>query len=86
MAIFQFFLPPGKLIDFFFLVFTKKKLLYLTTTFENFIKINKKIYSITFCDAFVKLESENLHNLINKKLVVVIFVTNRFCRYYFFIA
>ena len=37
-----------------------------------------KLYYIKFCDAFVKLESENLHNFINKKLVVEIFVTNRF--------
>ena len=34
-----------------------------------------------FCDAFVKLESEKFHNFINKKLVVAIFVINRFCRY-----
>ena len=42
MAIFQFFLPPGKLIEVnFFLVSTRKKLWYATTTSENFIKIQK---------------------------------------------
>ena len=38
-------------------------------------------YYIKFCDAFAKLESENFHNFINKKLVIRIFVTNRFERY-----
>ena len=40
----------------------------------------KNFYSI-FYDAFVKVESENFHNFINKKLVVSIFVTNRLERY-----
>ena len=29
----------------------------------------KNFYKIKFYDAFVKLESENFHNFINKKLV-----------------
>ena len=42
MAIFQFFLPPGKLIEvIFFLVPTRKILCYLAKTYKNFIKINK---------------------------------------------
>ena len=41
----------------------------------------KNFYSIKFYDAFVKVESENFHNFINKKLVVSIFVNNRFERY-----
>ena len=36
---------------------------------------NPKIfYCIKFCDAFAKLESENLNNFINKKLAESIFV------------
>ena len=42
MAIFQFFLPPGKLIEVnFFLVPTRKFLWHLGTTYKNFIKIWK---------------------------------------------
>ena len=85
MAIFQFFMPPEKLIEVlevnFFLMPTRKKLWYVSTTSENFIKIWKIFYYMKFYDAFAKLESENFHNFINKKLVVSIFVTNRFERY-----
>ena len=65
MAIFQFFLPPGKLIEVIcFLVPTRKILWYLTNTYKNFVKIWKYFYYIKFYDAFVKLESENFHNFI----------------------
>ena len=82
MAIFQFFLPPEKLIE------EKKKYHAHQKIFMIFDHIFKKIhqnpnifYYIKFCDAFAKLESENFHNFINKKLGVSIFVTNRFERY-----
>ena len=47
----------------------------------NFLsKSIKSFYYIKFCDAFAELESENFHNFINKKLILSIFVTNRFER------
>ena len=44
---------------------------------HNLRKFNQNLkifYYIKFCDAFAKLESENLHNFINKELVLSIFV------------
>ena len=48
---------------------------------QKFHQNPKIFYNIKFCDTFTKLESENFHNFINKKLVVSIFVINIFCRY-----
>ena len=42
------------------------------------MKTSSSDETIKFCDAFVKLESKNFHNFINKKLVVAIFVKNSF--------
>ena len=43
-----------------------KSLHTYATTYENFIKIDKTFTTTkNICDAFVKLESENLHNFIN---------------------
>ena len=82
MAIFQFFLPPGKLIAVFFFSRAHQKIFMIFEhNLQKFHQNLKNFYYIKFHDAFVKLESENLHNFINKKLVVAIFVTNTFCRY-----
>ena len=48
---------------------------------QKFHQNLKNFHQIKFYDAFVILESENFHNFINKKLVVSIFVTNRFEKY-----
>ena len=83
MAIFQFFLPLGKLIEvIFFLVPTRKIfMIFEHNLLPKFHQNLKSFYKIKFYDAFVKVESEKFHNFINKKLVVSIFVTNRFERY-----
>ena len=82
MAIFQFFLPPGKLIEvIFFLVPNRNFFIIFEHNLPKFHQYLQNFYSMKFYDAFVKVESENFHNFINKKLVVSIFVTNRFERY-----
>ena len=83
MAIFQLFLPAaGKLIEVFF-SFPPEHFYneVFDQNLQKFHQNSKNFYYIKFCDAFTKLESENFHNFINKKLVVSIFVTNRFCTY-----
>ena len=72
MAIFKFFLPPGKLIEvIFFLVPTRKILWYLTTNYENFIKIDKTFTIIKFCDAFTSTIIKFCQRLLNKRLIVL---------------
>ena len=82
MAIFQFFLPPGKLIEvIFFLRAHQKDFMIFEHNLQKFNQNLKNFYYIKFCDAFVKLESENFYSFINKKFVLLIFVTNRFEKY-----
>ena len=78
MAIFQFFLPPGKLIEVFFFSCPPEKFYDIWAQLTKMSSKSEKLLLIKFYDAFVKLESEIFHNFINKKFVVSIFVTNRF--------
>ena len=59
----------------------QKNIMIFNHNLWKFHQNPKIFYYIKFCDAFAKVESENFHNFINKKLVVSIFVTNRFERY-----
>ena len=64
MAIFQFFLPPGKLIEvIFFSCAHQKKIMIFEHILPKFHQNLKNFYSIKFYDAFVKVERENFHKL-----------------------
>ena len=76
MAIFQFFLPPEKLIEVFFFSFPPEKIYDI---WPRLMKISSKSKNILLHKILWRIrQSENFHNFINKKLVVSIFVTNRF--------
>ena len=82
MAIFQFFLPPGKLIEvIFFSRAHQKNFMIFEHNLPKFHQNLKKITKKNFMMLSSKWKVKNFHNFINKKLVVSIFVTNRFERY-----
>ena len=83
MAFFQFFPPPSWKIDLsiFFLVPTRKKIMIFDQSLQkNSSKsIKLLLHNILWC--FRQIGKWNFHNFNNKKLVLSIFVTNRFEKY-----